>query len=221
MSKFIDLTGQKFNRLTVIKRVENSKKGDVRWLCQCECGNSKIIAGDSLKAGMTKSCGCYNKEIASKRLKTHGLTKTRLYRIWSHIKERCYNPNHDAYKNYGGRGIKMCSEWLSDFVNFYNWAIINGYADNLTIDRINNNSDYNPKNCHWVNRTYQNRNRRNTIKFTYENESKTLQEWAEIKNIKYHTLYQRVYKLNWTIEKAITENLQYIHTQHSHLNSSP
>lgn len=213
---FKDLTGKKFGNLLVIEYKNNGK-----WLCKCDCGNEKIIRGNNLKRGLTKSCGCYNKETTSNRFKTHGLTKTRLYRIWHHIKERCYNSNNNAYKNYGGRGIKMCNEWLSNFVNFYNWAISNGYNDDLTIDRINNNSNYEPKNCHWVNRTYQTRNRRNTIKFTFENESKTLQEWAGIKNIKYHTLYQRVYKLNWSIEKAITENLQCTHTQYSHISSSP
>lgn len=166
--RLIDLTGQKFHRLTVLRRSENNTNGGKpKWVCRCECGNVTEVGGCELKSGTTKSCGCWNKEVARKTLVTHGFSKTRLYRIWSGMKERCYNPNNKRYADYGGRGIRVCDEWLHDFMEFRKWALETGYDENApfgqcTLDRANNNEGYFPFNCVWSTIEQQNRNKRNT-----------------------------------------------------------
>lgn len=119
--------------------------------------------------------------------KRHGL-----YRRYYHMKARCYNPNCKAYKNYGGRGIRICDEWLEDFMNFYNWAIENGYQDDLTIDRIDNNGNYEPSNCRWITDYEQRFNKRNNKLLTIERETKTITEWAKLYNLNIHTIYSRI-----------------------------
>ena len=119
--------------------------------------------------------------------KRHGL-----YLRYYHMKARCYNPNCKAYKNYGGRGIRICDEWLEDFMNFYNWAIENGYQDNLTIDRIDNNGNYEPSNCRWITDYEQRFNKRNNKILTIERETKTITEWAKLYNLNIHTIYSRI-----------------------------
>ena len=133
----------------------------------------------------------------------HGLSNTRLYDIWSAIKKRCNNPNAINYKDYGGRGIKICNEWLNNFVEFYNWSINNGYSENLSIDRINVDGDYCPENCRWISLEEQQRNKRNNILYEINNEKKTLLEWAREYNIKETTINNRIYALGWTIEEAL------------------
>ena len=131
MGAFIDLVGQKFGRLTVIERAEN-KNGRVAWICKCDCGKFTTVISKTLVNGDTKSCGCYHKD----KVSVHNKSKTRLYNIYVHVKQRCYNSKDDRYKNYGSRGITVCDEWLNDFQAFYDWAMANGYRDDLTIDRI-------------------------------------------------------------------------------------
>jgi len=185
-----DLTGQQFGRLKVIKRIlPNDKWNDTRWLCKCQCGNRKIITRHSLHKG-TKSCGCLHKE----KITTHGLYHTRIHKEWEGIKARCNNPNDTAFKDYGGRGIKVCNEWNEDFLKFYNWAMDNGYKDNLTIDRINVNGNYEPSNCRWANMTTQQRNRRDSVYVTINGITMHLLEWAEKYNIKKQTIITRYYK---------------------------
>ena len=196
------IIGKKFGRLTVIKKMENNK-----YLCKCDCGNETVVYASNLITGHTKSCGC-NKKYSGKNLKTHGLSKLRLYKIWKDIKERCYKSNNKAYKNYGGRGITICEEWKNDFKAFHDWAFANGYDENAeygkcTIDRINSNGNYEPNNCRWIDIKEQARNKRNNALFTYNNETYCIAEWAEKFKIRYNTLWARLNIYKWDIKKAL------------------
>lgn len=154
-----DLTGQKFGRLMVLQRAETTNKR-TKWLCLCNCGKEVIVEAYNLTKGHTQSCGCLQREAASKANSKHGMHGTRLYRIWNCMHNRCYRKCYHAYKHYGGRGIAMCDEWKSDFQAFAKWALANGYADTLSIDRIDVDGNYSPDNCRWVSMEKQNKNKR-------------------------------------------------------------
>lgn len=206
--KTIDISNQKFGRLTVI---EKSQKicGKTAWKCICDCGNITYVTTSNLTCNRIRSCGCIKQEILMKRNITHNQRHTKLYEVWKSIKQRCYNPKHHAYKNWGGRGIKVCDEWKENFQAFYDWSYSNGYKeecqksekDKLTIDRINNDGDYCPSNCRWVNRTTQSRNKRVNKKIIYKNEEHCLVEWCEILNLYYQTINARL-RRGWSIEKS-------------------
>lgn len=187
MGKFIDLTGQKFGRLTVIKRAENIGRYSA-WLCKCDCGKEKIINGNSLKSGLTRSCGCISRGRQGKHCVD--LIRTKLYGVWRSMKSRCSNPKVPVFKNYGGRGISVCDEWVNDFEAFHSWAFSSGYTEKLTIERIDNNKGYSPDNCRWATPKEQTRNRRKTLIVN----GKTLGEWVEILDVEYNTLLYRYNK---------------------------
>ena len=207
MSKLIDLTGKRFGRLVVIgKSLKRSKHRNTYWFCQCDCGEITCIMASSLRFGNTQSCGCLRIERTIKATTKHGLSggkqnTNRIYRIWRNMKSRCLNSNTPKFKNHGGRGVFICREWL-DFENFYNWAIQNGYADNLTLERINNNEGYYPTNCEWTTYKKQNFNKRVNRIVTYRNESRPLMEWSNLLGFKFSTLWARLYQYNWSIDKA-------------------
>jgi len=158
-NRFKDLVGKTFGYLTVLNFEHIDKYGKAIWKCRCKCGTILNVEGNSLTSGHTKSCGCYAVESARKRMRTHGMTKTALYEVWSGMKARCNNKNNPAYKRYGNRGISVCNEWNDSFLLFYKWAINNGYKKGLMLDRTNNNGNYKPANCRFVNRSTQNLNK--------------------------------------------------------------
>lgn len=192
MPNFIDLTGQRFGKLTVLRKAENLKER-VAWLCRCDCGNEKVIIAKLLRNGRKKNCGC----VKPKRKLKHGDCNSRLYEIWKGINKRCNYKQYKQYNDYGGRGIRVCDEW-KEYTAFREWALLNGYRDDLTIERIDNNSGYNPDNCRWIAKAEQSRNRRNVIIYN----GLCVAEWARIKGISKNIIYQRI-KKGLTISEAI------------------
>ena len=197
MPKIINLTGQKFGRLLVVNKGE-SKKGRVYWNCKCECGNDVVASTTQLKSGNTQSCGCLLKERISETHKTHGLTKTRFYRVWHQMKRRCTNPDYNEYHLYGGRGIGISEEWLT-FENFMN-DMYNSYIEfekehgknSASLDRLDSDKDYNKDNCRWATDLEQARNRKDNISVVVDGvEYATLSELAEAHNISKTLVWQR------------------------------
>lgn len=193
-----NLVERQFGELIVLKRNPvNSKSGNAHWDCKCSCGNIATVIGSKLRSGTTKSCGC-----ARKSKIAQGFSKTRLYRIWSLMKKRCYRNENENFKHYGGRGIEVCDEWKKDFIAFRSWALSNGYADNLSIDRIDVNGNYEPKNCRWVDTKTQANNRRNNRIIIYLNNEYTVSEFADFLKVSYWTVRNQL-KLGWPIEKIV------------------
>ena len=169
--KPIDITGKRYGKLTAIKldHIDIVANGTVHyWLYKCDCGNEKVIRKGEVSQGGSQSCGCYLRESVRARAKIHGDSKSRLYDIYKGMKRRCFNPHFKNYKHYGGRGIKICDEWLEDYLNFKNWALNNGYRDNLSIEHIDVNGNYEPDNCKWIPLNEQPKNRRDTKNNKYE-----------------------------------------------------
>lgn len=202
MPNFIDLTGKKFNKLTLLKFVEIKNKRTY-WLCQCECSKKIIVRSDSVTSGKTQSCGCLHntKNIRHGHSRSNTVGNTPMYHTWQDMLSRCRNPNHIEYKNYGGRGIKVCKRWLK-FENFL--EDIGDRPSGRTIDRIDNNKGYFKLNCRWATIKEQSRNKRNNVFINYKNENKCLQDWADQYNMHSGTLWCRIFRKNMSIERALT-----------------
>ena len=191
--------GERYGRLTIIREVEpagSSHKRVRRFLCRCDCGNEIICRLPNLKSGTTKSCGCYRKFVSSNRRDCHHLKNTRIYRIWCGMKRRCYNKHNEHFDRYGGRGIIVCDEWKTDFMNFYDWAMSNGYDDKLSIDRINNEGNYEPSNCRWANQKQQIVNSTAAIKCSLGGNIVSLSDIADILGVSFKRIRRIVYMLN-------------------------
>lgn len=211
MSRGVNISGYRFGRLLIVRL---SRKGKRRyWLCECDCGNIKSVLHENLTSGQTKSCGCLARELSKQRCHErtgpaaahykHGFCvnkNQRLYRIWGGIKQRCGNPNVHNFCDYGGRGIKICSEW-GEFEPFMKWALSHGYKNTLEIDRKDVNGDYSSDNCRWVTKKEQTMNKRSNHLITFNGETKTLFEWASHLNMNGSSLLWRI-KKGWDVKKA-------------------
>ena len=272
MKKNEDFINKKFNRWTILSFSHKDKWGEKVFNCKCDCGTERTVPIRRIINGRSKSCGCITKENNRLRCATHNLTKNSLYRVWACMKTRCYNPNCTSYKYYGMKGICICDEWKNDFMNFYNWAIENGYKKNdkkkLTIDRIDFNGNYEPNNCRFVEMSVQSRNTAKNVYVVYNGERKVISDWADYfgykrdrflymyrelkdmdkvleyfkqrgnhirydksscrlvefngevdtlrnfadkQNIPYKRVSQRIKKLKWSIEKALSTPIQQNH----------
>ena len=204
----MDLIGQRFGRLVVIERAENKGKQSA-WICDCDCGNSRAFFQNNLLRGTSKSCGCLQKELLSERKRTHGgwANKEPLYEVWHGIRRRCDCVTDQHYPDYGGRGISYCEDW-NDYGKFREWAMSSGYAKGLSINRIDNNGNYEPDNCEWTTSKIQQNNRRCNVVFELDGELLTLKQIAEKYLINYQTLYSRVQKSGWPIEEAVSRPIR-------------
>lgn len=196
----IDLTAARFGLLTVIERAENTRYG-TKWLCRCDCGRICSVLSGNLRGGKQKSCGCLRHREAHN--KTHGDSRSaRLYRTWTDMKSRCGNHARKSYPDYGGRGISVCTEWATDYEAFKRWALSSGYTDELSIDRIDNDGNYEPSNCRWATLRQQCCNRRSNRIITANGTSMTMAEWARESGIPYQAIFKRL-KHGWSEEMAV------------------
>lgn len=209
------MTGRKFGKLTALHPNGRNKHNHLLWKCRCECGNEKNILSFSLTGGGTKSCGCWQRESMqiSPRNYKHGHSyhenRSHLYGVWAAMLSRTSATSPTSGKNYYDRGIRHCEEW-EDFMIFKDWAESNGYEEHLTIDRIDNDGDYEPDNCRWTTKQMQARNRRTNRWITVGDETKVLAEWCEIYNIAHNTVLNRINDLGWSEEDAVTTPLKRI-----------
>jgi hypothetical protein len=193
---------KKYGRLTPIEIDKNHGNRKTFWVCQCDCGNVVVVPKYDLISGKSCSCGCLRKELTSIRKKHEGTENKRLYNIWKNMRQRCLNPTSPASKNYLKRGIKICDEWMESYTSFYKWALNNGYQDDLTIDRIDNDGDYCPENCRWVDRGVQARNKRGVNNIAFNGKTQCIAEWAREMGLVDSCLEARL-KKGWSIEKAL------------------
>lgn len=203
-----DYSGERFGRLTVLS-FSKKEKGRYFWVCKCDCGNIKEVCIRELKNGNTKSCGCLRKESPS-RIKTNNMSNTRIHQIYHNMKSRCLNPKNTRYRDYGERGIKICDEWLGKYIGFNNfckWAFDNGYSENLTLDRIDNNGNYCPDNCRWADTKTQRRNSRKIINITIGKDTKCLKDWCEFYNIKEPALFNYAKRNSVSIKESLKRRI--------------
>src|SRR3990167_5409886 len=207
----IDRTGQRFTRLTVLRRAPRHVRhgGKAAWVCRCDCGVTSVVTSGNLRQGLVKSCGCLRSEKARDRLLTHGEGRTshqsREYRAWCNMKTRCDNPRASQYADYGGRGIRVCDRWRESYEAFL--ADMGRCPPRHSLDRKDNNGQYEPENCRWAKRLVQANNKRNNRVLAFNGESLTLPEWARQLGVPRDTLKRRIL-LGWSIERALTEPLR-------------
>lgn len=197
------IPGQVFHSFTVLQESGRSANGGVRWRCRCVCGKERIVGTDNLKRGTSKSCGClFGRE-------EHGKYDTPECRAWIGMKSRCFNPHNISYRNYGARGITVCSQWQHSFNNFFNDM---GPRPSLhhSLERRDVNGHYCKENCCWATRTQQANNTRRSFRITFHGETKTLQQWANLLRMEYQTLRCRI-RHGWSLDRAFTEP---VHTHH-------
>lgn len=198
----IDMVGKRFGRLLVLEEHPEKRFGRWQYRCLCDCGNERVVDGNRLRTGGCNSCGCLKIEATKKSNSTHGLSKHPLYSVWGNIWDRCYNPQIDCYKNYGGRGIRMAELWRNDPVVFINWCLENGWMRGLEVDRRNNDGDYEPDNIRFITHKEQQRNTRKNVFFTHQGQTKCLAEWAETLGINYITVCVRI-RRGWSMYEAL------------------
>lgn len=201
-----DFIGMKFNHVTVLSRNYERKSKSPYYNCLCDCGRTFVRRKDCIYNPLNKTCGCCQRE-------KHNGTHTRLYNIYKNMKARCQKTYAKHYEKYGGRGIKVCDEWNKSFNSFREWALNNGYQENLTIDRINNDGNYEPSNCRWVTRKEQSNNLRTNRILYYDGEYKTMAEWCNILNLKPSFIRKRLDRTNNDLDKALKlpNGFQYNH----------
>ncbi len=193
---FKDLTGKKFGLLTAIEQSGETSWRNILWKCKCQCGNEVVVPSGKLVSGRKHDCGCMETINRSKAASKHGITaggKPRTFIIWNGMKSRCNNPKSVSYKNYGARGIKICEEWMT-YENFHKWAIANGYADGLEIDRIDNNGNYCPSNCRWITQAENRKKTRNIHNITINGETHNVSEWCRMLHMSKSTAYKYLKK---------------------------
>lgn len=197
----IDIKGKRFGRFKVLSSAGVDSRGESIWKCICNCGKIKFILSYALRKGKIKSCGCYQKFIRGKSSRTHNASQSRLYHIWTDIFTRCYNKNCAAYKNYGGRGIKICKRW-HDF-SMFKKDIGRRPSKYFTIERINNNKGYSPKNCKWLHKSLQHHNKRTSHYLTFEGKRQCIGAWAKELNWPNYIIVNRL-RYGWPVKKILT-----------------
>lgn len=198
--KFIDIEGQTFNRLTVLGFV-GSAGGQARWLCQCSCGLFAIVSGKGLRSGNTKSCGCWNQVAARQRMWRHGNCRTQMYGIWSNIISRTENPNVKSFQDYGERGITMCRRWRNSFEDF-SADVGDRPTPKHTLERIDNNGNYEPDNVKWALPLEQANNKRNNRMLTFQGRTQSLAMWCRELHLNYDRIKSRLHR-GMSVENAL------------------
>lgn len=209
MAESINLAGQRFGRLTVLDVA--ARKNGIVWRCLCDCGAETLARAGHLRAGSKASCGCAvvdaareNQKAAIAAITTHGISHSRLDHCYKNMVSRCYNPKNKRYDKYGARGIAVCAEWRNDKLSFFRWAMANGYADHLTIERDKVNGNYGPSNCRWATLKEQMNNQTNSVFLDWNGRRQTIAQWAEELGIKYGALQHRVDR-GWSMDRIMTQ----------------
>lgn len=205
----IDITRERFGKLTVQRR-STAKPGVGHWWeCRCDCGVTVLKPTNELRAGRAtrcSECACVERvtRIVAHRKAARSKFPKKLRKVWDSMKRRCYLPHATFYSEYGGRGITICDEWLESSVLFFEWSMANGYAEGLSIDRIDNDAGYSPGNCRWVDHFVQSANRRSVVNLTWNGETRNITDWAKHLGVKKGTLWMRV-KMGWPVERIFTQ----------------